>query len=221
MDKSKKILTYVAVASMSVSILLLIMAIFGLKVFEGTLLKILLSFATVAVVSAFSINALNILKTQKIVPYISLGLLALSGLFAFIVFWTGFNSVVLNKITGILAIATVLFCIVVSLNNKIQSRYKVLQGITYAVIVLIDIVLTLIILGVKVFEVSGILEIFLVACLLAFGLLCALAILGKKKDAGVVESEYIKVQKHEYEKLLEKIKELEIENAKLRENNKQ
>ena len=219
MEKAKKILTYVALATMGVSVLMLILAIFGLKVFNGVLFKVLLSFATIAVTSAFSINALNILKTKNMVGYISLGLLGISGILGLIVYWTDFKIGILNQITGILAIATVFFCIIISLNNKIQKRYLILQIITYVVIILIDIILTLIILGVDVLGVKGMTEIFFTVCLIALGLLSAVAILGKKKDNNFVEDKkFIKVEKEEYDKLIAKIKELEEENTKLKQN---
>ena len=63
-------------------------------------------------------------------------------------------------------------------------------------------------------------EIFIVACLVAFALLCTLSILGKKKDIPV--DKLNKVEKVDYQALLNRIQELEQENAKLKEqlNNK-
>lgn len=218
MEKAKKILTYIALATMGISVFMLILAIFGVKIFDldGVLFKILLSFATIAVASAFSINALNILKTQKIIPYISLGLLSLCSLFGFIVYWTNFELGVFNTITGVLAIATVFFCIIVSLNNKNQKRFFALQIITYIVICIVDIILSLLICGVEVFNAIPS-EIFWVACLVAFGLLCTLAILGKKKNGEVIDDKkYIRVDKTEYESLKNRLQELEEENAELK-----
>lgn len=215
-NKTRKILTIVALSTMGLAVAMLIGGIFGLKVFEGLLLKFMLSFAAIALASAFSITSLNVLKNQKIISYICLGLLGLSLLFALIVFWIGFKaSVTFNRITSILAIATVLFCIIVSLNDKIQKRFMAIQIITYSVIALIDIVLTLLIVGVKVFKVSGLSAVFFAVCLVAFALLCTLSILGKKKDETVSEA-FIKVKKVEYDALLEKVKLLEEENKRLK-----
>lgn len=216
MKRAMKILTIVSLATMGSAVLMLILAIFGVKVFEGVGLKVLLSLATIAVASAFSINALNILKTQKIIPYVSLGLLGLCSIFGFIVYWTGFELVTFNMITGVLAIATVFFCIIVSLINKNQRRFLALQIITYVVILFVDIILSLLVCGVAAFEILPS-EIFWVACLVAFALLCTLAILGKKKSGDSIDDKkYIKVEKTTYEALKAKVEELEEENEELK-----
>ena len=217
MNKIRKILTIVSVSTMAIAVIMLISAVFGAKVFQGIALNFLLTFAVISVASAFAINSLNVLKTQKIVAYISLALLALSSLFGIITFWTNFSNALFGQITAILAIATAFFCIIISTNNKVQKRFLVLQIITYAIAVFIDIILTLLIVGVSVFKVNGMVEIFIVACLVAFALLCALGILGKKKDN--TEDKLNKVEKVDYQALLNKIQKLEEENAKLKEEN--
>ena len=216
MNKTRKVLTIIAVATMSISVLMLILAVFKVNIFNSIALNFLLSFATISVASAFAINALNILKRQKIIPCISLILLGISTLFGLINYWTNFSNLLFARITAILAIATAFFCIIVSLNNKIQKKYLALQIVTYLIIVFINIVLSLLISGVNVFNMKGFAEIFFVACLVAFGLLCALAILGKKKD-NLEEIGTVIKEKYNTQQLLNRIKELEAENAELKE----
>lgn len=221
MRKTKKILTITSLVAMSLCVLLLIGAIFGLKVFDGTVLKILLTFATIAVGSAFAISAVNIFDRNRIISIVALSLIALSMVFGLIVFWMGFNvSVAFNKFTLILSMLAILFNIIVSLILKLDKRYLVLQIITYAFIVLIDIILTLQILNVDVFGIKSFWKYFIAICLIAFGLLCATSIIGRRSD--VVQKDdktngFVKVPKTEYEEMKKRIESLEEENRILRE----
>lgn len=221
MRKTKKILTITSLVAMSLCVLLLIGAIFGLKVFDGAVLKILLTFATIAVGSAFAISAVNIFDRNRIISIVALSLIALSMVFGLIVFWMGFNvSVAFNKFTLILSMLAILFNIIVSLILKLDKRYLVLQIITYAFIVLIDIILTLQILNVDVFGIKSFWKYFIAICLIAFGLLCATSIIGRRSDVGQKDDKtngFVKVSKIEYEEMKKRIESLEEENRILRE----
>lgn len=222
MKKTKKILTITSLVAMIISVIMLIGAIFGLKVFEGVLLKFLLSFAAIAVGCTFAINAISIYGRNRIVSLVSLGLLGLSVLFALIIFWAGFDmSVGFNKFTLILAMATIFFNIIVSLIIKLDRRYLVLQIITYVLILVIDIILTLQIVNVDVFGVKDFWKFFLAICLVAFALLCATGILGRKYDVGgekevKAKQGFVKLSQAEYDAMNSKIKALEEENIALK-----
>lgn len=221
MKKTKKILTTVSLVAMILSVIMLIGAIFGLKVFSGVLLKFLLSFAAIAVGCAFAINAVSIYSRKRIISIVSLFLLGLSVVFALIIFWAGFDaSVGFNKFTLILAMLTVFFNIIVSLIIKLDRRYLVLQIITYALILVIDIVLTLQIVNVDIFAIKNFWKFFLAICLVAFALLCATGILGRKYDGGdkpaKEKQDFVKLSQTEYDELKQKLKTLEEENQVLK-----
>lgn len=226
MKKTRKILTIISIVSMIVSVLMLIGAIFGLKVFEGVLLKFLLTFAVVAVGCAFAINAVSIYGRNRKVSLVSLSLLSLSVLFALIIFWAGFDmSVGFNKFTLILGMLTVFFNIIVSLIIRLDRRYLVLQIITYSLVLVIDIILTLQIVNVDVFGIKNFWKFFLAICLVAFAMLCTTGILGRKYDGGEQKSGdkegkekqgFVKISQNEYDELKSKIKALEEENATLK-----
>lgn len=214
MKLAKKVLTIVSLATMGISVIMLIGAIFGLKVFQGALLSLLLSFATIAVASAFSINGLNIMRKKKIIAYVSIGLLGLVSLLGLIIYWSKFTTAPLfNQITGVLAIATVFFNIIVSLNLKLDKKYLVLQIITFSIICIVDIILTLLIFGVNVLSNDLVSKLFWALCLVAFGLLCTVAILSRK-NREIEENDkekYIRVKQSEYTALKERVEFLEKE----------
>lgn len=211
----RKILTLTSLISMAGVILMLITAIFKVKVFEMPLLALLFTLITISVAAAFAISAYSLLKKNKVVPIISLALLGIVSIMGIITYWTNFSvPEAFGKITAILAIATVLFNIMVSYAIKLGRRQLPIQIITYGLIIITDIILTLLILGVNVFSVPGMPQIFAVICLLDLGFMLALVILNKRtynegEDAGDVE--YIKVKKTEYMALVERVKELEAQ----------
>lgn len=212
MKTAKKVLMYTSLATLSVSIILLITAVFGVKVFEGGLLKLLETCATLAIAGFFSINALTMTEKNKTMGYVCLGLLGVLSLCLLIIFWANTKGVFPNLVF-VLTIATILFNIIVNLNLKLDKNFLVLQIITYVLIAVIDIILTLLIFGKNVLENSTVLKLFIAGCIVVFGLLCALTILGKK-----VEKEHpMVVSKEDTASLKNRIKQLEEENAILKE----
>ena len=121
-----------------------------------------------------------------------------------------------NNLTMVLAIATVFFCIIVSTHLKLEKIYLALQIITYGLVIIIDILLTLLIFGVQIFEVPGLTEIFWTICLVTFALICVNGVLGKKSaDSNDGNNKkFVKIPVEEYEALKARVKELE---AKLNE----
>ncbi len=216
-NKTKKILTIVTLVSIAIPILLLIGAIFGLEVFSGFTLKLMLTLATVAVAGAFSINALNIYNKRKVIAMISISLLCLCSILAFVIFWSNFTTpTIFNNLVIVLAMATVLFCIIVSMHLKLEKKFLIIQIITYSLIIIIDIILTLIVFGIDVLSIEGLSQLFWTMCLTTFALLCTTGILGKKassldsKDSNS-SNKFVKISIEEYENLKNRIKELEAE----------
>lgn len=221
MKTTKKVLTIVSLVCVIISVGLLIGAIFGLGVFKKPLLAVLLSFATIGVASAFSINSLSMQKRNRSLSYATLGLMGVTTLMALIIYISNFTTAVyFNKVILVLGIFAVLFNIIVSLILKLDKNYLILQIITYVIILAIDIILTLQVFGVNVFGLKGFWKIFLVLCLLAFGLLCTTSILSRKtasdeKDYSEKEKK-VTLSQQQYNELLQKITSLEAENAELK-----
>ena len=178
----KKILTTISLVSMAAGVLILISAIFGNdKIFTGTWLKVLLSLGTIFISLALIVNSLGIIQKRRIIGFVSIGLLAALTVLLFIIYWAGIEFTNLfSQITSTIAVATIFFCIITSLVSKLNSRHKVLQGITYFLIFAVDVVITLGIFGVEVFAQNGVWQVFVVVCLVIFALLITLNTFGKK-----------------------------------------
>ena len=115
MEKLKKILMITSLCGVGIAAVMLILQVFGVKIFAGVPLRILLIVATIAVASGISINEIAVIKRKKILGFVGLGLLALSALFAIIIFCSSIltNGGVFVKITGITAISSIMFIIII------------------------------------------------------------------------------------------------------------
>ena len=214
MKTTKKILMYSSLATLSVCIIMLISALFGAKVFEGVLLKLLITCAVIAIAGFFSINAITITNKNKTVGYVCLGLLAILSLCLLIITWASVKWGTFNKLVFILLITTIFVNIIVTLLLKLDKSFFVLQLITYALIVALDIVIALLIWGKPVLNNPTVLKLFVAGCIAVFGLLCALVILSKK-----VEKDGFSKHSEDLSLLEEKVKQLELENATLKAEN--
>ena len=215
MKIAKKTLMYTSLVALAVCIILLIGSLFGLKTFEGALLKLLETFATIAVAGFFAINALTMTEKNKIIGFVCAGLLGFLSLLLIIIFWANIPWGVFQKLVFVLTIATVLFNIIVNLNLKLDKNLLVLQIITYILIGIIDIILTMVIFGSKILTNDAVLKVFIAGCIIVFGLLCALEILSKK-----VEKTPMLIKQGELndvDSLKAQVKALQEENARLRE----
>lgn len=215
MKTTKKILMYSSLTTLAVCIVLLIGAIFGLKTFEGAILKLLKTCATIAIAGFFAINALTMTDKNKIMGYVCAGLLGFLSLLLLVIYWANISWGVFQQLVFVLAIATILFNIIVNLNLKLDKNFLVLQIVTYILIAVIDIVLTLVIFGSTILANGTVLKLFIAGCIVVFGLLCALGILGKKveKNPVLVNDGNL----NDVDALKQQIKALQDENAKLRE----
>ena len=216
---TKKLLTIFSIISTVIPILLLIGTLFGLVTFDGVFLKLMLTFVTLAVAGGFAINALNIIRKNKTISFISLTLLLISSILLVVMFWSNFSTPeIYNDLTVVISMATIFFCIIISMHLKLSKRYLALQIITYILVVAIDIILTLNIFGVNIFAINGMIQTFITLCLITFALLLITGILGKKSaDNDTVDNDkYIKITIEEYNELKERIKYLEneLENVK-------
>ena len=154
--KVKKVLTIIALVTLIIDIGLLISAIFGAPVFEwGILTKILLSSVTLTVASAFAITAVGYINKQRVLSIITLSMLGLLCIFAFVIYWNSilFNNV-FTQITVTLAILTVTFCLLVNVGVRLDKKFFALQIVTYILMAISDILLILLVWGVPLFSIA-------------------------------------------------------------------
>lgn len=215
--KIQKAFVIVSISTVGLAMMLLIAAVFGLKVFDNPyLLALLLSLAVIAAGCFFANNALDMFESKKVLSIMCLVLLAISAMLGFVHFWSKFSlPEAFGKLTGIIVISSVLIVIIVTTYGALNKKFFVLQMITYSLVGIIDILLVLLILGVKLFDIKGFATIFVIICIVAFALLCTTNILSKRINK-IVEAGYIKVSKEEYNNLKQRVEELEKENAELK-----
>lgn len=217
-EKIQKGLIITSIVTVSIVVIMLISALFGAEIFNNkTLTAILLTIAAISAVGFFINSALDMFNKKKIIAIISMVLLGFAFIFGLVNFWTHFEMEgIFPKISGIIAIASVLFVIIITTNAKLDNNFKVLQFVTYGLIIALDIILTLVILGVDLFGTEGFSEFFWAFCFIVFALLCINNIVGKRITSNNLGKDYIKVSVKEYNELKERINQLEKENKELR-----
>ncbi len=227
MEKTKKILMITSLSALGVSCLMLILAVFKLPIFEGIPLRILLIVSTIAVSCGISINEVSIIKRKKILGYVGLSVLALSVLFALIIFCSPllFKDNFFNRLTGIVSISSVLFIAIISIYSKLGKSLLGLQIPTYISLILLDIFVSLLIGGIQIFEISGMLQVFIVLIIVCVGLLIASSVVASKKKNSVesdtkIKNNFITISKVEYENLLNENKILKQQIEELKNQNK-
>mgnify|MGYP004664652529 CR=1 FL=1 len=227
MEKTKKILMITSLSALGISCLMLIIGVFQHAIFEGVPLRFLLIFSTIAVSCGISISEVSIIKRKKILGYVGLSVLALSVLFALIIFCSPllFQDNFFNRLTGIVSISSVLFIAIISIYSKLEKSLLGLQIPTYISLILLDILVSLWIGGAQIFEISGMLQVFIVLIIVCFGLLIASSVVSSKKKNSVesdtkIKNNLITISKVEYENLLNENKILKQQIEELKNQNK-
>lgn len=193
MEKIKKVLTGVSLAGIAVVAIMLILAVFGVKVFEGVLLKVLLVTATVAAASGLSINELSVIKRKRVLGLVGISLLGVSTIFAILLFTTNiFSDVpVLGKIAAVTAISSVVFILIISQYSKLDKSSLALQLPTYFGLLAIDITLCLLVCGINLFQYSLFITVFSIICIVTVSLYIALNVISSRKRNAEAQTEKI------------------------------
>lgn len=226
MEKTKKTLMIVSLSALVICCIMLILAVFGVKIFDGVPLRLLLILATMCVATGISINELAVINRKKVLGFVGIGLLALSVLMALVIFCSNLlvTENVFNRITGIVSVLSVTFIIIISIYSKLGKSLLGLQIPTYVAFGALAILLSLLIGGLHLFDIKGMLEVFIVLGIVCFGLLIASTIISAKKkssnaDAVNSKAKTITISLQEYESLKEENKALKEELEKLKSNN--
>lgn len=228
MKYAKKTLLGVALVSIAVVVLLLIAGIFGVKSFQRPLNQILMTAITLAVGSILALGALGFFDDNQLISIIDLSLLGIS-VAMFIVFYIrGFKmNEVYFKITGIVAIISVIFNFIVSAGAKLKKQFLYLQIASAVDLAVMGLTLIMSILGHYWLKNGTYLKIFCVICIIELGLILAITALGKKASADNIQSETnnanpkisngkVSLTLEEYNAMMLKIKTLEDEIKQLK-----
>ena len=219
MEKTKKILMITSLSCLAISCLMLILAVFGVPVFSGVPLRILLVISTLAIACGLAIGEISVIKRNKILGYVSIGFLEISVLFALIVFCTKLLDMdsLFNKITATFGILSVLFIFIVSTYTKLGKSMLALQIPTYIVLIMLDLFFVLMVFGMQVFKVAGLLELFIILIILSVGLLIATSVVASKRKDTIAQQSISKGE--EISNLKKLVEQLQMENENLRKEN--
>lgn len=206
MDKSKKILTIFTIVSTCLVSLLLILLLFGVKMFGDFNGSVIITFACFGIGGFFAINSLNMIDKNKIIGYVSLGLICLSVLLIILSTWIKFDSDLYSDITISLGFLSVLFNIIVSSSLDLGKKWFAVQIGVFAVVALFDIITTLALFDVV--KLGDFILIYIALIIVMIVGVIILKVLSKKNLSDVIADSKNKVviSKEEYEMLLEKSK---------------
>ena len=193
------------IVATGIASLLLILLIFDINIFGNGFLSVLITFASLSIGGFFAINSLNMVAKNKIIGWISVGLISASVFLIILSSWVDLSGIVLD-ITLSIGLLSVLFNIIVSSGLELGKKKLPIQIIVYVLVAITDVIATLGILG--AIKISSILEIFLVLIILSVVGVVVLKILGKKLVADTTEEskDTIRISKAEYDLLVEKAK---------------
>lgn len=192
---------------LGVCAIMLILTIFGVNFFEGVKLDILITVATLTVVGYFSLSSYNMLSKNKVLSYVSFGLIALSALLVVISTWADFSgSGMFFKVTVTIALISILFIFIVSTSLKLERRFVAVQIVCHVILAIFVLLSILLTFGVTVLNNTPFF-VMLVLSIVAFITVSVLS--NKNTTADTVSDGYVKISKQEYDELLAKAKQLE------------
>lgn len=161
---------------------------------------------TLAVAGFFAINSLNMVGKNKIIGYVSLGLICLSALLIIIALWVAISGSLYLNLTISFGLLSVLFSIIVSSGLDLGRSNLAVQIIVYILVFVTDVVATLGIFG--VLDLSEIIVFFAIMILLCIMGIITLKVLAKRVVSKALETEkgMIKISASEYAILIDKAK---------------
>ncbi len=218
----KKYLTYITLGLVAVVTVMALLGLFGVPVFLGAGLKVLLSLVTLTVVGILLLNTIELIEKKNIIAYVSAGLIILSAILFLAIIWGGIGIVTtFGKLTVCVSMISVVFNIIVGNVLKLGKKYLVLQLIEY---LLLTVLVVLISIGVFSADLGFLGEIYFWAIVIvAFAMGIALSVFAKKvvNDrlvSNTVKEGYVQVKKEEYDALVQENAALKQKIAELEAN---
>ena len=193
------------------ALMLIISVITGLKVnfFEGVKGSILATTATLTAAGYFGIRSNNMLSKNKILGYVSFGLIELSLLFMVLFIWKIIDNRIFNLAVLTVSLLSVLFIFLVSNGLKLGRKFLVVQVVSDAILSLL--IIFILISSYGWIELGDVLIPFLINIILSVVAFITISVLANKVqgDENEIKKDYVKITKAEYDELLAKAKELE------------
>ncbi len=141
MNVFKKIVSYVTMAAVASTALILILMLFKIQLPEKYTLPVLLTIAGLAVGGFFAMSSLNIIEKNKVLGWISFSLIAVSIILIDIMVWCALG--LLLNITLTFSFLSITFNVIVSFRLEFGKKYLVPQIILYILTIVLDVILTL------------------------------------------------------------------------------
>jgi hypothetical protein len=206
MKLAKKIISYATIVATAITGLTLIMLLFDTKLFGDLNLKMLLTLVTVGVGGFFAINSMNMISKNKVIGWVSLGLIFSSVLLIVLAVWINFNSEIYGKLTFTLGLVSILFNVIVSSGLALGRSKMIWQVLVYIVVFVSVLIAVLAIFGVV--NLIEMLPFFLMMVILSVIGVIILKVLSKKVVQDLVEEnkDMVKISKTEYAMLVDKAK---------------
>ena len=114
MERVKKIVSIATIVSVSIASLMLIMLLFDVKLFGDNNGNVIITFACLGIGGFFAINGLNMIDRNKLIGWLSVGLIVASVFLIILTSWVNLNNPTIGKVTIILGLLSVLFTTIVS-----------------------------------------------------------------------------------------------------------
>ena len=223
MERIRKTLLALSIGTLVVACIMLVLAVFRVKIFEGIPLRILLCLATISIASGLALSDLVILKRNKILGIVGLCLLVLSTLLALICFCTNLvvSAPTYNRIAGIMAVLSVAYTMALVVYSRLGKHILGLQIITYFAMAVLTVFIVLIIAGQPILKQAGMFESFIITCFVCVGTFLSCYFIGAKmKDASVEMTKMgikmVKIEQSELESLKNQLETLKKENETLK-----
>ena len=206
MEKFRKGLSIVTIISAVVVSLFLIIWLFGADLLGSLKSNIYLTLGSIAVGGFFAINSLNMVLKNKILGYVSFGLIAGSVVLIILTSWLNLNNSTLTNIMISLGLLSVLFNIIVSSGLDLGKTLLAVQIPVYIIAGITDLVSTLIIFG--ALDISKMFALFLALIIVTIVGIIILKVLAKRRVTNEIldEKEMVKISKTEYAMLIDKAK---------------
>ncbi len=202
MKIARKITSIATIILSAYVILELILLLLGVDFLGG--FSLFFTMLTLAVAGFFAINSLNMICKNKVIGFVSLGLICLSALLIIIALWVSISGSLYLNLTISFGLLSVLFSIIVSSGLDLGKNNLVIQILVYILVFATDVVATLGIFGVV--DLSEIIVFFAIMILLCIMGVIVLKVLAKRVVSKSLETEkgMVKISKEEYSMLLEK-----------------
>lgn len=204
MEKAKKILSIVTIVSAIILAIFLIFLLFGLDFLGDFKSSVYFTLGSIAVGGFFAINSLNMILKNKILGWVSFGLIAGSVFLIILASWLNFHNSIITNIMISMGLLSVLFNVIVSSGLDLGKRYLALQIPIYIITAIADLITSLIIFG--SLDISKMLALYLTILIIAFVGIVILKVVAKRQLNYhlAIDKNSITISKDEYAILLDK-----------------